>query len=95
MRVRISRLSETFSQATSAAASRASERRRVSSERRNRTYGLRSGDTNAPFDHDRCEAVIEVAEAAGAGPFVALDLYVEMVRPGWSPFPMPRVGEDR
>jgi len=41
---------------------------------------------NAPFDHDRCDAVQEVAEAAGADPFAALDLYTEMVRPGWAPF---------
>jgi hypothetical protein len=50
---------------------------------------------DAPFEHDRCDAVERVADAAGASPFVALDLYAEMVRPGWSPFPMPRVGEDR
>jgi hypothetical protein len=44
---RISSASSTLSQATSAAAARASSRRRVSSERRNRMYGLRSGDKNA------------------------------------------------
>jgi hypothetical protein len=47
---------------------------------------------DAPFEGDRAEAVEEVAEAADAGPFVALDLaldlYTEMVRPGWSPFPV-------
>lgn len=43
---------------------------------------------DAPFERDRAQAVEEVAEAADAGPFVALDLYTEMVRPGWSPFPV-------
>jgi hypothetical protein len=37
---------------------------------------------------DRCDAVIEVAEAAGAGAFLGLDVDTEMVRPGWSPFPV-------
>lgn len=45
---------------------------------------------NAAFDDRRCDAVIEVAEAAGAGPFVGVDVYTEMVRPGWRPFPVRR-----
>jgi hypothetical protein len=43
---------------------------------------------DAPFERDRAEAVEGVAEAAGADSFAALDLYTEMVRPGWSPFPV-------
>jgi hypothetical protein len=43
---------------------------------------------DAPFERDRAQAVKEVAEAAGADGFTALDLYTEMVRPGWSPFPV-------
>jgi hypothetical protein len=45
------------------------------------------------FDHKACDAVIEIAEQAGAGPFVGLDLYVQTIRPGWSPFPVPRAAE--
>jgi hypothetical protein len=41
----------------------------------------------AYFDHASCDAVTDVAVRAGAGGLVALDLYTEMVRPGWSPFP--------
>jgi hypothetical protein len=44
-------------------------------------------EPDAPFDDGACDAVTAVAEDAGAGPFVALDLYTEMVRPGWTPFP--------
>ena len=40
------------------------------------------------FDHEACDAVTEIAEQAGAGPFVGLDLYIEMSRPGWRPFPV-------
>jgi hypothetical protein len=43
---------------------------------------------------DRCDAVIEGAEAAGAGPFVGLDVYTGVIRPGWSPFPVRRAEED-
>ena len=43
---------------------------------------------------DRCDAVIEVAEAAGAGAFVGLDLYTEVIRPGWRRFPVRRAEED-
>lgn len=39
------------------------------------------------FDREACAAVIKVAEEAGAGPFVGLDLYTEVIRPGWRPFP--------
>jgi hypothetical protein len=42
---------------------------------------------------DRCDAVIEVAEAAGCRPFLGLDVYTEMVRPSWSPFPVRRAEE--
>jgi hypothetical protein len=41
------------------------------------------------FDHVACAAVTEIAERAGAGGLVALDLYTEVIRPGWSPFPAP------
>jgi hypothetical protein len=41
------------------------------------------------FDRGACDAVIEVAEEAGAGPFVGLDLYTEVIRPGWRPFSTP------
>ncbi len=40
------------------------------------------------FDHEACSAVTEIAERAGAGGLVALDLYTEVIRPGWSPFPV-------
>ena len=42
---------------------------------------------DAPFDREACAAVAEIAVRAGAGGLVALDLYTEFVRPGWSPFP--------
>jgi hypothetical protein len=48
---------------------------------------------DAPFDGDACDAVIAIALRAGARGFVGLDLYTEMVRPGWSPFPMPLKAE--
>jgi hypothetical protein len=50
-------------------------------------------DPDAPFDHEACAAVAEIAVRAGAGGLVALDLYTEFVRPGWSPFPAPRAEE--
>jgi hypothetical protein len=40
------------------------------------------------FDREACAAITEVAEQAGAGPFVGLDLYTEVIRPGWRPFPV-------
>lgn len=46
------------------------------------------------FDREACAAVSEVAEQAGAGPFVGLDLYTEVTRPGLSPFPFPVVQDD-
>ena len=46
-------------------------------------------DPDPPFDHEACEAVTEIAERAGAGGLVALDLYSAVIRPGWSPFPIP------
>ena len=46
-------------------------------------------DPDAPFDHEACAAVGEIADRAGAGRLVALDLYTEFLRPGWSPFPAP------
>jgi hypothetical protein len=49
---------------------------------------------DAPFDGDRCDAVMAVAEAAGAGSFVGLDVYTEMARPGWSPFPVRKGDEE-
>ena len=56
-------------------------------------------DPDAPFDHEACAAVAEIAVRAGAGGLVALDLYTEFLWPGWSPFPTPlveeRVGELR
>jgi hypothetical protein len=39
------------------------------------------------FDREACAAVAEVAERAGAGGLVTLDLYTEVINPGWSPFP--------
>jgi hypothetical protein len=50
-------------------------------------------DRDGPFDHEACAAVAEIAVRAGAGGFVALDLYTEFVRPGWSPFPAPGAEE--
>ena len=50
-------------------------------------------DPDAEFDHGACAAVAEIAVRAGAGGLVALDLYTEFVRPGWSPFPTPGVEE--
>jgi hypothetical protein len=44
-------------------------------------------DPDAAFDHEACAAVAEIAERAGGDAFVALDLYTEVIRPGWSPFP--------
>ena len=44
---------------------------------------------DAPFDREAHAAVREIAEHAGAGGVVALELYTEMIRPGWSPFPVP------
>ena len=56
-------------------------------------------DPDAPFDREACAAVAEIAVRAGAGGSVALDVYTEFLRPGWSPFPAPlveeRVGEPR
>ena len=46
-------------------------------------------DRDPPFDREACRAVTEIAERAGAGGLVALDLYTEVIRPGWSPFPSP------
>ena len=46
-------------------------------------------DPDPPFDRGACGAVTEIAERAGAGGLVGLDLYTEVVRPGWSPFPSP------
>ena len=48
---------------------------------------------DAPFDREACAAVAEFAVRAGAGGLVALDLYTEFLRPGWSPFPAPLVEE--
>ena len=39
------------------------------------------------FNREALAAVEEVAEQAGADALVALDLYTEVVNPGWSPFP--------
>ena len=41
--------------------------------------------SDAPFDRDACHVVQEIATEAKAGPFVGLDLYTELVRPGWCP----------
>jgi hypothetical protein len=40
---------------------------------------------DARFDRDACHVLQEIATEAKAGPFVGLDLYTELVRPGWSP----------
>ena len=40
------------------------------------------------FDHEACAAVAEIADQAGVGGLVALNLYTEVIRPGWSPFPI-------
>ena len=48
---------------------------------------------DAPFDREACAAVAEFAVRAGAGGLVALDLYTEFLRPGWSPFLASRVEE--
>ena len=51
-------------------------------------FGLdQEPDSESRFDQEACAAVTEIAVRAGAGGFVALDLYTEMVAPGWSPFP--------
>ncbi len=52
-------------------------------------------DFEAPFDHEASAAVAEIAERAGAGRLVALDIYTEFIRPGWSPFPTPGAGGAR
>lgn len=44
-------------------------------------------EPDAAFDREACAAVTGIAERAGVGGFVALDLYTEVIRPGWSPFP--------
>ena len=44
---------------------------------------------DAPFDHEALDAVTAIAARASASGFVALDLYTEMIRPGWTPFPVP------
>jgi hypothetical protein len=46
-------------------------------------------DTDPVFDHRGCTRVQELADRAGVDGFVALDLYTEVVNPGWSPFPEP------
>src|SRR3954471_2032292 len=46
-----------------------------------------SGEEPESFDRAACVAVTEVAVEAGAGGFVGLDLYAQVLRPGWSPFP--------
>lgn len=46
-------------------------------------------EPDAAFDREACAAVTGIAERAGVGGFVALDLYTEVIRPGWSPFPTP------
>jgi hypothetical protein len=50
-------------------------------------------DPDGAFDREACAAVAEIANRAGAGGLVALDLYTEFVRPGWSPFPAPGAEE--
>jgi hypothetical protein len=45
------------------------------------------------FDHEACAAVTEIAEQAGAGGVVGLDLYTEVIRPAWLPFPVPGARE--
>jgi hypothetical protein len=50
-------------------------------------------DPDGPFDREACAAVAEIAVRAGAGGLVALDLYTEFIRPGWSPFPAPGAEE--
>ena len=46
----------------------------------------REPDPDPVFDHDALVRVAEVAERAGAGWHVALDLYTAVVNPGWAPF---------
>jgi hypothetical protein len=60
-------------------------------------FGLESATPVAEpvFDQEACSRVQEIAEAAGAGPFVGLDLYTEMANPGWSPFPTPSGADAR
>ena len=43
---------------------------------------------DAPIDREALDAVTAIAAEAGASGFVALDLYTEMIRPGWTPFPV-------
>ena len=51
-------------------------------------FGARAGARTGPrFRPRACAAIAEVAERAGAGGLVALDLYTEVTNPGWSPFP--------
>lgn len=55
---------------------------------------FRAGSEPEPvFDRVACAAVTEIAERAGAGGLVALDLYTEIIWPGWSPFPVPGAAE--
>lgn len=46
----------------------------------------REPEPDPAFDHDACDRVTEVAEQAGAGFHVGLDLYTAVVNPGWTPF---------
>jgi hypothetical protein len=38
------------------------------------------------WDGARCDAVMALASESGVSKFTALDLYTEVVAPGWSPF---------
>ena len=44
-------------------------------------------DPDPTFDHEALGRVQAVAEEAGAGAFVGLDLYAWTVNPTWDPFP--------
>jgi hypothetical protein len=46
-------------------------------------------DPDPVFDHEACTRVQELADRAGVDGFVALNLYTEVTRPGWVPFPSP------
>jgi hypothetical protein len=46
-------------------------------------------DPDPVFDRERSAAVRELAGRYGIDGFVALDLYTEVLAPGWSPFPVP------
>jgi hypothetical protein len=58
-------------------------------------FGLPQEGPELAFDRAALGRVEELAEAVGASPFVALDLYVYVTAgPDWTPFPWVAAAED-